>query len=180
MNTNGKKNKMQGKKPSHRRAIIVSLLQELIRNERLQTTPNRAKILKSEFDRIITLAKKDTQSARRVVMGRLGHNDKAVTKLYSKLLPRLSDIQSGYTNSARTLPRKGDNAEQIIVLVRGAKVAERKSRLSRAIAKEDKGQSAASTQVPVESKRKGLLSRSGSKVSTKKHESAADTRRVST
>lgn len=182
MNNLGHKPKLAGKKTSHRRAVIQTLMLELIRNERLQTTPSKAKILKAEFDRLVTEAKKDTIASKRNLHAKL-HNDKAVVKLTEKLLPRLSDVNSGYTNTALTLPRKGDNAPQMVIMVRGAEVRERKSRLASALARRDANREKESKNT-VAGRLKGAVSNvvpGASKESKgKKHESAADTRRVST
>jgi large subunit ribosomal protein L17 len=137
MNTNGKKVKMQGKKPSHRNAIVKSLLIELIRNESIKTTPAKARILKQQFDILVNEAKKNTLASKRNVESALT-SDKSVTKLYGNLLPRLEKDNSGYTQSARTLPRKGDNAPQMIVLIKGTELKENKSKLEKALARKEK------------------------------------------
>lgn len=139
MTTNRNKIKMQGKKPSHRRAIVKSLLIELIRNESLTTTPSKAKVLSLSFDRLVTEAKKSTLASRRNVESRIVNN-KTVEKFYNKLLPNLQDRNSGYTKSARTLPRKGDNAEQVIIMVIGTEIKERKSKLEAALNRKEKKQ----------------------------------------
>lgn len=135
MNSGFKKQRLANKKPSHRRALLHSQLLELIRAEHLQTTSARAKYLKQNFDKLVTKAKKSTDASKRNVASIL-QNDKAVTKLFDKLLPRLQDRNSGYTTSARTLPRKGDNASQIIVMIHGYEVEESKSRLSKLLNRE--------------------------------------------
>jgi large subunit ribosomal protein L17 len=137
MYTTRGKPKMAGKKPSHRDAIIKSLLIELIRGERLQTTPTKVKILKQEFDKLVNTAKQDTEASRRNVESKLT-STLSVEKLYSKILPRLGDTTSGYTISARTLPRKGDNAAQTIVMIKGTEVKEKRSKLAATLEKQDK------------------------------------------
>lgn len=137
MYTTRGKVKMSGKKPSHRNAIVKSLLIELIRNERLQSTPTKVKILKAEFDKLVNTAKQNTEASRRNVESKLT-NDLSVEKLYSKLLPRLDGSNSGYTISARTLPRKGDNAEQVVVMIKGSEIKEKRSKLAATLEKQDK------------------------------------------
>jgi large subunit ribosomal protein L17 len=179
MHTNSKKPKMQGKKPSHRRAVMRSQLLELIRAEKLQTTPSKAKILKQQFDKLITHAKKDTQAGKRNVEAVL-RNDKASTKLFAKLLPRLQEVNSGYTLSARTLPRKGDNAEQMIVMVRGADLTAKRSKLQKALVKRD-AKADEKQSKGVRGRLRGALSNVAPGAGDgKKKENVADTRRVST
>jgi ribosomal protein L17 len=175
MYTTRKKPKMQGKKPTHRNAIIHSQVLELIRGEHLKTTPQKGKLLKQRFDRLVTEAKKSTPASKRNVESFL-RNDKAVTKLYKVILPRLENETSGYVISARTLPRKGDNAAQIICMVKGTVLEEKKSKLATVLEKQD-------TKAP--KKRGGLkLGGAAAKVNVagggKKHDTTADTRRVST
>lgn len=136
MNNQPKKPKMQGKHASHRNAIIRTLVLELIRNERLKSTPSKVKILKQRFDRLVTQAKQEDRASRMRVANFL-RNDKAETKLYNVLLPRLAEDNSGFTLTAHTLPRKGDNAAQMIIMVKGAEVKQRKSRLQKALDKKD-------------------------------------------
>lgn len=135
MNSGYKKQRLSNKKPSHRRALLRSQLLELIRAEHLKTTNARARFLKQNFDKLVTKAKKNTEASKRDVISIL-QNDKAVTKLFDNLLPRLQDRNSGYTKSARTLPRKGDNASQIIVIIHGYEIEAPKSRLSKLLDRE--------------------------------------------
>lgn len=178
MNINRTKHKLPGKKTSHRVSVQKSLLLELIRNNSLTTTPAKARIVVAEFDRLITEAKKETEASKRRVMGKL-QSEVAVTKLYSKIMPELGDVNSGYTYQARTLPRKGDNADQIIVLVRGQEVGAKASKLERLLAKQE------DTEKPKQRKQSGRTEsrRDGGRAANrggKKVESLADTRRVST
>jgi large subunit ribosomal protein L17 len=140
----------------------------------LQTTPTKAKALKAEFDRVVNKAKKDGDHNRRQVEAII-RNDLAMTKLYTKILPRLAERSGGYTRSARTLPRKGDNAEPVIVMVHGAEIIERKSRLAKALEKKEK-----TAEENVATKlRKRVQNVSVSRAAAQKKENVADTRRNS-
>lgn len=179
MYTTAKKLKMSGKKPSHRNAIVRSLLIELIRAERLKTTKHKGKILKQQFDILVNKAKKDTDAARRQVEASL-QNEKSLTKLYGVLVPRLADVNSGYTFSALTLPRKGDGAEQMIVVVRGFAEREKKSRLAKALERREEGAEAGSPVANIASRITGRKSDAGAtKKATKKKESKVEIRRNS-
>jgi ribosomal protein L17 len=138
MNINRTKYKLQGKTAAHRRSIQKSLLLELIRHNSLKTTPAKARILVAEFDKLVTEAKKNTEASQRNVMSVL-QNELAYNKLYNTLLPNMQDVNSGYTHQARTLPRKGDNADQVIVLVRGQQVADKGTKLEQLLAKQEAG-----------------------------------------
>jgi large subunit ribosomal protein L17 len=132
MHTNKGKPKFSNRKPSHRNSMIRTLILELIRAEKIKSTPNRIGVIKARFDRLVTEAKKDTFASRRNVENFL-RNDKAVDKFYNKILPRLSDRNSGYTVTARTLPRKGDFAEQMYIAIIGYKPYEKQSALQKVL-----------------------------------------------
>jgi large subunit ribosomal protein L17 len=177
MNTTAKKIKMSGKTSAHTQLVIRSQIIELIRNEQIKTTPHKAKILKGEFDRLINQAKQETDASRRLVASFL-RNSLAMDKLFQKILPRLASGNSGYITSARALPRKGDNAEQMIIQIKGAELRERKSRLGAALERREKKEAEAARQ-GVAAKVKERVSRVTKVIDTKKKENIADTRRVS-
>lgn len=170
-----KKPKLQGKKPTHRNSMIRSQVLEMIRAERIKTTPAKGRLLKQRFDRLINEAKKGTPASKRNVESYL-RNEKAVAKLYNTLLDQLKGENSGYILSAKTLPRKGDNAPQAIFMLKGHEVKEKKSRLAATLERQENSGS----------KRGGgrIRGRNRNKVSTAagtgKKDSTADTRRVST
>lgn len=175
MHITAKKNKISGKKTSHRRSMERSLLLELIRHNSLKTTAAKSRILTAQFDRLVTTAKQDTLAAKRLVEATL-QNDLAVEKLYSKILPEVQDVTSGYTYTARTLPRKGDNAPQTIILVRGQEVKEKQTRLQKLLSKQEKKEDKTSAKPKAERKvREAKISANESKAKN----SNADTRRVS-
>lgn len=172
MTSNRNKIKMQGKKPSHRNAIVRSLLIELIRNESLTTTPSKAKILSKTFDRLVTEAKKSTIASRRNVESKIV-SIRTVEKFY-RILPTLADRNSGYTKSARTLPRKGDNAEQEIVMIVSSQIKERRSKLEVALERKEKKQVAEQDKTITGRIRKTVA---GNVRNTGKKESTKDIRR---
>lgn len=145
MFTNRKKFKIQGYTGAHRKALIKSQIIELVRNGRIKTTPSKARALKSSFDRIVTHAKKKTDASRRHVAGLLGNNDRAVDRLFQVIEQNLQDRNSGYTRLIKTLPRKGDNAEQVYVMLVNTEVRERKSKVQAALSKQSKKPAKAET-----------------------------------
>lgn len=137
MNKGVKKYRMSGKKSSHRDAIITSLVMELIRAEKIKTTVNKGKIVKAEFDKLVTKAKKNNDASKRLVESYFDSKKVVVDKLYRIVNEKLQDRNSGYTYSARTLPRKGDNADQMYVMIVNSEVKEKKSRLQKALDKRE-------------------------------------------
>ncbi|MGD1902241.1 MAG: 50S ribosomal protein L17 [Geitlerinemataceae cyanobacterium] len=103
-----------GKPADQRKALLRALTTELLRHGRITTTKARAKAVRSEADRIITLAKKGTLAARRQAMGYL-YDKQLVHSLFAGVGDRYAQRKGGYTRILRTVPRRGDNAEMAIV-----------------------------------------------------------------
>ncbi len=103
-----------GRNPSHRKALLKNLMNALVISERIETTVPKAKELRRLADRLITLGKKDTLHARRMVFTML--SDKSTTdKLFSGLASRFTERAGGYTRIIRTGYRVGDGAEMAII-----------------------------------------------------------------
>ena len=70
----GKQKGKLSRDPSHRKSLMMNLSREVIDHERIQTTEAKAKAVKPELERLITLAKKGDTHSRRQAMSRLGPN----------------------------------------------------------------------------------------------------------
>ncbi|MGD1852102.1 MAG: 50S ribosomal protein L17 [Cyanophyceae cyanobacterium] len=103
-----------GKPADQRKALLRALTTQLIRNGQLKTTKARAKAVRSEADRMITLAKDGTLAARRRAMGYMYDKD-LVHALFAEAPDRYGDRKGGYTRILRTVSRRGDNAEMAII-----------------------------------------------------------------
>ncbi len=97
-----------------RRALLRSLATELIRHGQIKTTKIRAKAVRSEVEKMITLAKDGSLAARRRAMGYL-YDKKLVHALFEQAKDRYGNRNGGYTRVVRTLRRRGDNAEMAII-----------------------------------------------------------------
>jgi large subunit ribosomal protein L17 len=102
------------KPADQRRALLRSLTTELIRHGKITTTLARAKALRSEADRMITLAKDGSLAARRQAMGYI-YDKQLVHALFEGAQERYGSRNGGYTRVVRTVPRQGDNSEMAIV-----------------------------------------------------------------
>jgi large subunit ribosomal protein L17 len=89
-------------------------LASLIQNERIITTLPKAKELRPQIERLITLAKNDSVHGRRNASRQLS-DDAAVAKLFGTLGPRFSDRPGGYTRIIKLGSRRGDAAEMAIL-----------------------------------------------------------------
>lgn len=97
-----------------RKALLRALTTELIRHGQITITLTRAKVVRSEVDRIITLAKDGSLAARRKALGYI-YDKQLVHKLFEGAPERYGSQQGGYTRVVRTLRRRGDNAEMAII-----------------------------------------------------------------
>ncbi len=115
-----------GRSSSHRRALFKNLITELFRHERIRTTEAKAKAVRGDAEKMITIAKRslagDTSlvAARRRVVARL--NDPEVAKnLFSDIAPRYESRDGGYTRILKLGPRPGDGAQMVLLeLVEGS------------------------------------------------------------
>jgi len=103
-----------GKAADQRKALLRSLTTELIRNGRIKTTEARAKAVRSEAERMVTLAKDGTLPARRRAMGYM-YDKQLVHALFEQAPDRYADRNGGYTRIVRTVTRRGDNARMAII-----------------------------------------------------------------
>lgn len=97
-----------------RKALLRSLATELIRHGQITTTQTRAKAVRSEVEKMITLAKDGSLAARRQAMGYI-YDKQLVHRLFEQAQERYGDRQGGYTRVVRTLHRRGDNAAMAII-----------------------------------------------------------------
>lgn len=103
-----------GKPADQRRALLRALTTELIRHGRITTTKTRAKAVRSEAERMITLAKDGSLAARRQALGYL-YDKQLVHALFEAVPERYGDRNGGYTRILRSVHRRGDNAELAVI-----------------------------------------------------------------
>ena len=106
---NLKKGRTLGRNSAKRKALFQSLAISLIEHEGIKTTLAKAKELRSFIEPLITLAKNDSVSNRRIAFTKI-RNKSAVGKLFSDLGPRFKDRPGGYSRIIKIGFRKGDAA----------------------------------------------------------------------
>ncbi|PHH80833.1 hypothetical protein CDD82_1491 [Ophiocordyceps australis] len=106
---------------SARKALLRGLVTQLIQYEHIQTTHAKAKEAQRLAENLITLAKRNTETARRSAQGILYTPHLYLPKLFGELRQRYMDRAGGYTRVVRTEPRDAyDQAEtSILELVDG-------------------------------------------------------------
>ena len=98
---------------SHRRALLRNLAKELIDHERIKTTEAKAKAVKPEVEKLITLAKRGDLHARREALSALGQDKFVVYKLFEEVAPRYADRPGGYTRILKLGPRRSNATEMV-------------------------------------------------------------------
>jgi large subunit ribosomal protein L17 len=98
---------------SHRRSLLRNLAKEVIDHERIKTTEAKAKAVKPEVEKLITLAKRGDLHARREALSALGQDKFVVYKLFEEVAPRYVDRAGGYTRILKLGPRRSDATEMV-------------------------------------------------------------------
>jgi large subunit ribosomal protein L17 len=101
--------------PSHRKSLLMNLSIEVIDHERIKTTEAKAKAVKPEIEKLITLAKRGDQHARRQAMSKLGQDKFVVYKLFEEIAPRYEGRDGGYTRILKLGPRPSDATEMVFL-----------------------------------------------------------------
>jgi large subunit ribosomal protein L17 len=115
-------NRKLGRTSGHRLAMFRNQLASLIDKERIVTTLPKAKELRPQIERLITLGKNDSVHARRVAGSQI-QDDTLVSKLFDTIGPRFNDRPGGYTRIIKLGPRRGDASEMAILEFVGYELA---------------------------------------------------------
>jgi large subunit ribosomal protein L17 len=108
-----------GRNTSHRRSLLRNLVTSLLLEERIETTVPKAKALRPQVEKMITLGKRGDLSARRQAAAYL-MTAEAVRKLFDTIGPRFGDRNGGYLRIVRSGWQKGDGAEKAFVELLGS------------------------------------------------------------
>ena len=100
---------------AHRKALLMNLSKELIEHERIKTTEAKAKAVKPEVEKLITLAKRGDLHARRQALSTLAQDKFAVHKLFDEVAPRYAGREGGYTRILKIGQRSGDATEMVFI-----------------------------------------------------------------
>jgi large subunit ribosomal protein L17 len=100
---------------AHRKALLMNLSKEIIEHERIETTEAKAKAVKPEIEKLITLAKRGDLHARRQALSTLSQDKFAVHKLFAEVGPRYAERPGGYTRILKLGPRRSDSTEMVFI-----------------------------------------------------------------
>ncbi|MBI2514727.1 50S ribosomal protein L17 [Candidatus Wolfebacteria bacterium] len=109
-----KKGKKFHREKGQRQALMKSLLANLILREKIETTAVKAKALRREIEKTLSLGKKQNIASLRLLQARLPK--KAAGKLYYELAPRYAERHGGYARILKGVKRrKSDNAPMAMI-----------------------------------------------------------------
>ncbi len=100
---------------AHRKSLLMNLSKEILEHERIKTTEAKAKAVKPEVEKLITLAKRGDLHARRQALSALGQDKFTVYKLFEEVAPRYADRPGGYTRILKLGPRRSDSTEMVFI-----------------------------------------------------------------
>ena len=98
----------------HRKALIKNMLNSLVKYEQITTTLPKAKVLKPQADKLITLGKKETLQTTKMLVTQL-QDIKSANKVKKTLSKRYEKRRGGYTRIIKAGFRYGDNAPMAII-----------------------------------------------------------------
>ena len=98
----------------HRKALIKNMLNSLIKYEQITTTLPKAKVLKPQADKIITLGKTETLQNKKTLFSKL-QDSKSTNKVVKTLSKRYENRKGGYTRIIKAGFRYGDNAPMAVI-----------------------------------------------------------------
>ena len=135
-------NKKLNRTSEHRKALLKNMLNSLIKYEQITTTLSKAKFLKPQADKIITLGKKEHLHSTKILMSKL-QDIKLTNKVTKTLSKRYEKRKGGYTRIVKAGFRYGDNAPMAVIEfvdrdVEAKKVDRKKKETSKEIKKEKK------------------------------------------
>ncbi|MDA7486144.1 50S ribosomal protein L17 [Candidatus Pelagibacter ubique] len=110
----GMANKKLNRTSEHRKALLKNMLNSLIKYEQITTTLPKAKFLKPQADKIITLGKKETLQTTKMLMSKL-QDITSANKVKKTLSKRYEARKGGYTRIIKAGFRYGDNAPMAVI-----------------------------------------------------------------
>jgi len=110
----GMVNKKLNRTSEHRKALLKNMLNSLIKYEQITTTLPKAKFLKPQADKIITLGKKETLQTTKMLITKL-QDIASANKVKKTLSKRYEKRKGGYTRIIKAGFRYGDNAPMAVI-----------------------------------------------------------------
>ncbi len=103
-----------GRNPAQRKALLRQLAISMILHERITTTEAKAKELRPVVEKLVTIARQDSDFHRRLIMSKIDH-ELATAKLFEVVAPRFDSTPGGYTRISKLGQRHGDAAPMALI-----------------------------------------------------------------
>ena len=103
-----------GRTCGHRKMMMKNLVTSLLKHGKIVTTEARAKEVRREAEKMITLAKKNDLAARRLVLAEV-LDETTVKELFDEIAPKYQDRNGGYVRITKLGPRRGDSAPTAVL-----------------------------------------------------------------
>ena len=126
-----------GRTTSHRKALFRNIVTSLLRYEKIETTLAKAKELRRVADRMVTLGKKGTLSARRRAAEYVKDKD-IIRKLFDVIAKRYAERKGGYTRIYKLGIRRGDASKLAVIELVDRDISAEPKRRTRYVEKEEK------------------------------------------
>ena len=107
-------NKKLNRTSEHRKALIKNMLNSLIKYEQIITTLPKAKELKPQIDKVITIGKKNDLNNKKKLFSKL-QNQSSVKKVFDELSKRYNKRKGGYSRVLKAGFRTGDDAPMAVI-----------------------------------------------------------------
>src|SRR3989344_890839 len=101
---------------NQRKALFRSLMGSLVLYGKIRTTEAKAKSIKGELEKMVTLAKNKEENARSLLMSRLP-NERVVERIISEIAPKFATRPGGYTRIVKMGQRLKDGARMVPFLL---------------------------------------------------------------
>jgi large subunit ribosomal protein L17 len=102
-----------GRKINVRRALLRSLIVNLVRDGKIKTTEAKAKEIRPRIEKMISRARVDNLANKRMLIAKIGES--ATKKMFEEIAPKYKNRKGGYTRIAKLPARKGDAAKVAII-----------------------------------------------------------------
>lgn len=113
------KRKQLSRTKSHLKALRRNMVTSLILFEKMKTTKAKARFAVNDFNKVISIIKsKDVLRSQRELK-KIVFDQNAVSKVENVFKVRFNKINTGFINKYKLPNRRGDNAEMVLLLVRG-------------------------------------------------------------
>ena len=110
-----KKGRAFGKVDKVRKALLRGLARNLIIKEKIETTESKAKEIRPYIEKLISRARHDTLTSRRLVKDKVSAHKIIVEKLFKQIAPRYLNRAGGYTRIIKLPPRLKDSSKRAII-----------------------------------------------------------------